>query len=136
MTAALTTVASWRRILLVALTALIAALAISFSAPSDANAFVDSSAVFASTKGWVLVRSTPVACPAIYPSTCATGGTATAWRWANGAWSQTRIAGGTQVYAWPYTGSWHWIWTQPTGWLAIQTSTLDSGNRCPVGAYC
>ncbi len=42
-----------------------------------------------------------------------------AWRW-TGSWSGTSVWGGTQVYIYPYAVGWSWIWTQRTGWLAMQ----------------
>lgn len=134
----ITSVAAWRRMLLITITALIAALAVSVSKPADAHAIVDPSVVFPSTKGWVYIRNQPVACPMIYPMPeyCKTGGNVTAWRWSGTAWSKVTMRGGTSVYAWPYASGWHWIWTRGTGWLAIRTSELTTGRTCPVGAYC
>jgi hypothetical protein len=129
---------SWRRVLMVAITALIAALAVSFSAPGDARAFMDPSVVRSGTTGWVQVRHQAVACPAIYPTPawCSQGRSITAWRWSGSSWSQSSLAGGTQVYAYPYSAPWHWVWTQRTGWLAVKSSDLTTGRTCPPGAFC
>jgi hypothetical protein len=138
----MTSQALWRRILLVAITALVAALAVSFSKPADAHAFVDPSIVRVNYVGWGEVRSdsTPArACPAIYPapSYCYNRiSFKTAYRWTGRSWVPQSIAGGTQVYIYPYTGSWAWIWTQRTGWLAIQRGELSTGQRCPTYAFC
>ena len=140
MTTTLSSVAMWRRILLVAITALIGALAVSFSQPAKAEAFVNPSVVLPSTKGWVYVRGADAvrACPAVWPTprSCYVQPSKVAWRWDGASWNQVSIAAGTSVYAWPYASGWHWIWTERTGWLAIRSSDLDSGRTCPVGAYC
>jgi hypothetical protein len=129
-----TSVAAWRRMLLVGITALVALLAVSFTAPQDAHAFMDPTTVTSSHVGWVYVRETPqYRCGVLlYYGNTRCGGSLgqTAWRWSGSSWSQTSIAGGTQVYAYPYSGAWHWIWTQRTGWLAIETSKLETGYRC------
>ena len=120
--------------LLVGITALVALLAVSFTAPQEAHAIISPNAVTASHTGWVYVKEGPqLRCAALayYGSTrCYSPSYQTAWRWSGSAWSQTSIAGGTQVYAYPYSGSWHWIWTQRTGWLAIETAKLETGYRC------
>ncbi|MCB0879773.1 MAG: hypothetical protein KDC46_12445 [Thermoleophilia bacterium] len=135
-----TGIAMWRRILLIAITALVGALAVSFSQPAKAEAFVNPSVVFPSTEGWVYVKSDlPQACPAVWPtpSYCYKAPAKTAWRWTGSTWKQTSIAGGTQVYALPYASGWHWVWIdRRTGWLAIRTSDLTTGRTCPPGAFC
>lgn len=130
--------AMWRRVLLMSITALIAALALSFSAPNDAHAFMDPSVVRESTTGWVYVRDVPTACPAIFPvpASCYRPRSIVAWQWTGRSWARSSLAAGTRVYAYPYSGSWHWVWTQRTGWLAVQRSDLTTGQTCPVGAYC
>lgn len=120
-----------RRLLLIAITALVAALAVTMTAPREAHAFRNPNVVLPSHTGWVQTKPF-MSCLAIG---CPTGHAA--WRWTGYSWQGTSIAGDTRVYAHPYTGSWHWIWTQRTGWLAIQTSALDTGYsctgyRCPV----
>ena len=138
MSSTVSSVAMWRRILLVAITALVGALAVSVSAPQDAEAFVNPATVFPSTKGWVLTKSEPRICPAIYPAPayCSKPSPVTAYRWSGSSWSRTSLAGGIWVYAWPYADGWHWAWTQRTGWLAVRTSDLTTGRTCPAGAYC
>ena len=123
-----------RRALLASLALLVALLALSFRA-EPAHAIMDPTTVTSGHVGWVLVRSTPQYCDAIYPSTCSTTGTRKVWRWGGSAWTAYTIRGGTSVYAYPYSGSFHWIWTQRTGWLAIQSADLDTGYRC-TGANC
>ncbi len=135
-----TRVALARRILLVAITALVAALAMNAAKPAEAQAFVDPSIVFSSYQGWGAVRDEPVACPAIYPQPayCSQPSTAVAYRWnaKSRSWSTLRIYGGTQVYIYPFSGDWMWIWTQRTDWLAIKRGSLTTGKSCPTGAYC
>lgn len=134
----ISSVAVWRRALFLAIAALIAALVASASAPERAEAFVNPSTVFPSTKGWVYVKSEPVICPAIYPAPayCSQPSRVGAWHWSGSAWSQRSLAGGTSVYVWPYATGWHWAWTQRTGWLAVRTSDLTTGRTCPANAYC
>lgn len=48
-----------------------------------------------------------------------------AWRLQNGAWLRTTLAPGTRTYVHPYAGAWRWVWTQRTGWLAINASALE-----------
>ena len=133
----LTSFAAWRRILLIGITALIALLAVSFSAPQDAHAIISPNIVRANHVGWVKVKDEPRACPAIYPAPayCSQPSPVVAWRWNGVAWNQTSIAGGTDVYVYPYSSPWHWIWTQRTGWLAITNSSLDTGYSC-IGFNC
>ena len=138
MSAALTSHATWRRILLVGVTALVGLLAVSFSAPQEAQAFRNPTTVLPSHIGWIYVRSTgQVVCPAIYPvpAYCNNPQSVTAWRWDGALWSNAALAGGEQIYAYPYTGAWHWAWTQRTGWLAVQTAQLETGYRC-TGYAC
>ncbi len=134
MPATLTRISTWRRVLIIAIAALIAALAISFSAPNDAHAFRNPNVVLPSHQGWVYVQGmgTIATCPAIYPvpEYCKRSQGIVAWRWSGSAWSQASLAAGTRVYAYPYSGSWHWVWTQHTGWLATQTANLNTGYRC------
>jgi hypothetical protein len=121
-------VVAWRRALLTGITALVALLAISFSAPAEASAVVAyPSQVTSGYQGWAYVRSGPRVCTT--PNWCGVM-PATAWRW-NGSWSRQTISVGTHVYAYPYSGSWHWVWTQRTGWLAIQSASLE--RRCGIG---
>lgn len=119
------TIGAWRRLLLITIAALVAALAVSFSAPQQAHAIRNPNVVLSSHKGWVETRATVQCAAAPCP-----GSSLQAYYWSGRAWYSYPIAGGQQVYAWPYTGEWHWIWTQRTGWLAIQTRLLDTGYRC------
>ncbi|MCW2928288.1 MAG: hypothetical protein JWM86_2256 [Thermoleophilia bacterium] len=126
-----TGVTLWRRILLVGLTALIASMALSFSAPQEAQAFRNPNVVLPSHQGWVQVRARGNydTCGIVGP--CGVG----AYRWSGTQWNATKIGWGTQVYAYPYSGDWMWIWTQRTGWLAIQRGDLETGYSCQ-GYYC
>lgn len=136
MPASLRLVTTSRRILLVAITALVATLAVSFSAPQEAHAFRDPTALTSSHQGWVYVRQGQGPCPASpIPEYCDQPELVDAWRWSGSSWSRAHLVGGEQVYAYPYSGSWHWAWTQRTGWLAIQTAKLDTGYRC-TGYAC
>ncbi len=138
MSSTISKLAVWRRILLVAIIALVGALAVSITAPAKADAFVDPATVFPSTKGWVLTKSELPMCIAIYPvpEECKVPRRITAYRWTGSSWSKTSFSGGIWVYAWPYADGWHWAWTQKTGWLAVRTSDLTTGRTCPAGAYC
>ncbi len=122
--------ATWRRVLLVGITALIALLAVSFSAPDEAHAIRDPNIVLQSHVGWVETK--PL-------MTCMAMGCGTpahqAWRWSGSAWQATTIGSGVDVYVYPYSAPWHWIWTQRTGWLAIQNSSLQTGYSC-IGFNC
>lgn len=130
-------VAVSRRVLFVAIIALIAALAVSVSVPSEAQAVRDPRVVFPHHKGWVKVNDGLRACPMIYPtpSYCYQPAQVPAWRWTGRYWNATTITGGTWVYAHPYSGDWHWIWTQRTGWLAIKRTNLNTGYSC-TGSHC
>jgi hypothetical protein len=125
-------VALWRRLLLVAIVALVGALVAAFTAPTEAHAIRDPTVVLSAHKGWVYVRDEPRACPMIYPTPayCYEPSRVATWQWTSSGWRSSTIAGGTSVYAWPYASGWHWIWTQRTGWLAIQTSKLTTGYSC------
>jgi hypothetical protein len=49
---------------------------------------------------------------------------APAWRrWRSGRWTEGTIAGGTEVWLWPwrYDSGWSWVWTDDTGWRAVQS---------------
>lgn len=119
--------ALWRRILLIAVVALTALIAVSSAAPQDAHAIMDPTTVLPNKVGWV--KTAPViSCMALTPE-CMNAGH-TAYRWTGYSWQRTRIAGGIDVYVYPYSSPWHWIWTQRTGWLAIPNSALETGYRC------
>jgi hypothetical protein len=122
-------IAASRRVLMLMLTALIAALAVSFAAPREAQAIRDPSIVSASHVGWVQTRSSYVNCLA-----CAAR-TYPAYRWSGGKWESARITAGIDVYVYPYSSPWHWIWTQRTGWLAVQNQYLTTGYSC-LGIDC
>ncbi len=125
--------ATWRRMLLLGITTLIAMLAVSFSAPQDAHAIRDPTIVTSGQVGWVKTRST-IHCMAMTPG-CLAPGTHQAWRWNGSSWQSARVLENTDVYVYPYSAPWHWIWTQQTGWLAIQNSALTTGYSC-LGINC
>jgi hypothetical protein len=127
--------AAWRRLLLATITALIALLAVSASAPGRAEAFMDPNIVTVDFVGWVHVREYVGICATSNPPRCTDSSTVQAWRWTGTRWSATRIGENASVYAYPYSGSWEWIWTQRTGWLAIQRSSLTRGYSC-TGYAC
>ena len=124
-----------RHALIIAIVALIAALAISCTAPTDAHAIRDPTAVLSSHVGWVYVRTSGTAvCTLTYPQRCKSPGKY-AWRWTGSQWSTAQVNSGSQVYAYPYSGAYHWVWTSRTGWLAMQTADLETGYRC-TGVVC
>jgi len=43
------------------------------------------------------------------------------WSWnsTGQAWSFRSLPSGTQVYLWPWSSDWEWVWTQDSGWLAV-----------------
>lgn len=131
MTATLTRAVTWRRLLLLAVMALTASLAVSFTAPQQAHAITSSRIVPSSLVGWVSVRENRI-CSADFPASICGSTSHMAWRWSGSAWSAVSIAGGTHVFAYPYAGTWHWIWTQRTGWLAIQTHNLEATHARQV----
>ena len=45
------------------------------------------------------------------------------WRW-TGSWAKATLTNGEWVYVSPYAVGWSWVWTQRTGWVAAQDSTL------------
>jgi hypothetical protein len=53
-----------------------------------------------------------------------------AWRWTGSNWSATTLPAGAQVYVWPYAAGWSWVWTQSSGWLAIQDAELVINPYC------
>jgi hypothetical protein len=122
--------ALWRRLLLVGITTLIAMLAVSVSAPDEARAFRDPTIMTSNHVGWVETRPL-YGCLALH---CPVP-THQAWRWNGSTWSSVRLSGGLQVYVYPYSAPWHWVWTQKTGWLAIQNSALTTGYSC-FGPTC
>ena len=43
-----------------------------------------------------------------------------AWKWTSSGWKSAEAYPGQQVYVYPYATGWRWVWTQETGWLAVQ----------------
>jgi hypothetical protein len=51
-----------------------------------------------------------------------------AYRWTGAAWQKQSLSecgGPRQVYVYPYAAGWSWIWSQQTGWLAVQSSLVQ-----------
>lgn len=135
------TIVTLRRLLLVGSLALIALLAASFVRTERADAApgiapLVSNSVTSNYQGWayVHVRSSRDTCGTVGP--CGRQ----AWRWNGATWTGTFIGWETQVYVYPYSAPWSWVWTQRTGWLAIRTSDLQlrlpQANRCEPAYRC
>lgn len=135
MLAALTNVSAWRRILLVGIVVLTASLFVSFTRADDAHAFMNPDIVLPASSGWVYVRDRPADYTCSFVGTCMP----LAWRWnaTTQSWRAYLIPWGTQVYAYPYSGTWMRIWTQRMGVYVIQSNELSrhyscTGPNCPV----
>jgi hypothetical protein len=127
-----TRAAMLRRLILLGLAILVAAIASNAAAPATADAIFVDYRVPASHQGWVYVKSSAAdVCTRSLPPQCR----ASAWRWSGSAWTQSSVSTSTQVYAYPYASGWHWIWTQHTGWLAIETNKLER-YRFACGVMC
>ena len=52
---------------------------------------------------------------------------AAAYRWTGASWVNVGVneCATRSVYVYPYTTGWSWIWTQHTGWLAIQSHLVQ-----------
>jgi hypothetical protein len=84
-----------------------------------------------SYRGWATIAFR--GCPHPGSAQTADCASATAFRWTGSDWQAQYLnecsMGGRQVYVWPFAGAWSWVWTQQTGWLAIQSrSVLISRN--------
>jgi hypothetical protein len=123
-----------RRILITCLAVLAALGAAALFVPQRAEAFYNPSIVLSGHQGWVYTAQREV-CTLSYPPTCRAQPTI-AYRWNGAAWARVPLAPRTQVYAYPYGGGWHWIWTRQTGWLAAPTRDLDTGVRPCYGPTC
>lgn len=121
-----------RHLLLVGIVALVAMLAVSVTAPEHAHAIRNPNVVLTGQQGWVKTRPV-MTCMAMTPE-CMNAGH-TAYRWTGRSWVAVTLRGGIDVYVYPYQSPWHWIWTQRTGWLAIQNSALETGYHC-TGIDC
>lgn len=79
-------------------------------------------------KGWARVYSEPRATlDARYISGWSWTGTMwkpCGWHLGPGMFIPGCLQEGTQVYAWPYGGGWHWAWTRQHGWLAVRSTFL------------
>ena len=117
-----------RQLPLILVASLLAILATGASVVSSAEA-----AVPASFTGWATVDQS-FRCMAALPH--CTDPHYPAWRWTGTTWQSTTVRHGTSAYVYPYAGSWHWIWTQRTGWLAIDDAyVMQSQIRC-AAAFC
>lgn len=126
-----------RRLLLVAIAALTVLLMSSAATPATASAEgYWPTTIHANHVGWVTVRPRAANDVCGFRPPCGVS----AYRWSGRAWQHTRVSWSRDVYAYPYTRGWHWIWTQHTGWLAMQTRELQpygtSGHRCNIGYRC
>jgi hypothetical protein len=125
------TIAAWRRALLIAITTLTVLLALSFSGAADAHAASGRVPVASNYVGWATVKGGPWSCPTVVSCTRQPS---VAWHWSGSTWTQSSLRGGTRVYAYPYSGSWHWAWTTYTGWLAVQSASLErDAPSCGIG---
>ena len=123
MTALLKTrAATLRRTILLGLAILVALLASNAAAPATADAIMIDYRVPASHVGWVYTAS-DAPCVGLFAA-CPVSRYHRAWRWSGSSWQQANIDKGVRVYVYPYSGTWHWIWTQRTGWLAIENAKL------------
>lgn len=130
MSRTLTGVAVWRRIALVAVTMMIAVLALSAGAPQEAQAFRDPNTVLANHEGWVKTRPLAsclaLSCPVAMHQ---------AYQWTGREWRSVWLNSGIDVYVYPYSSPWHWVWTRKSGWLAVPNSSLETGYHC-FGYHC
>ena len=96
-------------------------------AVTDSRSLPCQSAVPATYKGWAHVAN---GCGISYEN-----GYRIAWRWTGSTWARAYVWNGAQVYVWPYGGGWSWIWTQQTGWLALQSNVLlvNPLGNCMLG---
>jgi hypothetical protein len=107
----------------IALMATSAAPALAFAAPAPA-----STCTFASQApnyvGWVTLAYR--GCPNGFAQT-ADCKALTAYRWTGRSWQYfglNECGGPRQVYVYPYAAGWSWVWSQQTGWLAVQSSSV------------
>lgn len=75
--------------------------------------------------GWVYLNlnycPSGMACAAVYRATMP------AWSWTGSAWRGSSVAQGW-VYVYPYTGGWRWVWTQRSGWVAVNSGRFEIRN--------
>lgn len=119
MPARTTTLAASRRVLMIALLALIATLGIAASGAGTVSA----APIYPTYTGHAYVRSAPVYTRCYYEATCRVY--ATTYQWTGIGWRPIALPRRTQVYAYPLSVYWHWAWTQRTGWVAISTAELS-----------
>lgn len=108
--------------MLLATTASMAGAATSLAAipPRSSCAFATDMPLY---KGWATMSFR--GCPSdggVVTDDCKGG---TAYRWTNRGWVARGIGecgtGPSQVYVWPFASGWSWIWSQQTGWLAVES---------------
>lgn len=121
MTSRVSSVTTWRRIIIASMVALIAMLGIVATSPGTASA----APLTATQAGWVYVRAAPVYSACARDAYCRTY--VGVYQWSGYGWRNGLSARrGVRVYAYPFSGQWHWAWTQQTGWLAIPTQELST----------
>lgn len=76
-------------------------------------------AASASYKGWAYATHPTVP----YSSTTPTIGAVTAYKWSTTGWIKTSFELGTSVYAYPYSGVWHWVYRNST-WYALRSNYI------------
>ncbi len=122
-------VALWRRTLVLMAVACLATLMAAPSARADLGRY---SCSFASDqpsfKGWATMSYRGCVEPGMaVTADCAN---TTAYRWTNAGWKGVTVGEcslgdlPTRVYVWPFGNGWSWVWSQPTGWLAVRSSKV------------
>lgn len=51
----------------------------------------------------------------------------TSWKWSGSTWSSGTLETfipGAQVYVYPYSGGWRWVWTRDSGWRVMDARDL------------
>lgn len=122
---------TWRRITLVAT---IAAAALGMAAALAAPAYADVRGPHVCTTaadapnhvGWGMLGLRGCIAPGMAATTeCRS---AAAYRWTGASWVNVGVnecSGSREVYVYPYTTGWSWIWTQHAGWLAIRSHLVQ-----------
>jgi hypothetical protein len=121
---------TWRRITVVAtITAAAVALAAMLATPAHATVRFAPAPYQCTTAadepnfiGWATISHRGCIAPGMATTTeCRSSA---AYRWTGTAWRNVGLSecgGPRQVYVYPYTSGWSWVWSQQTGWLAVQS---------------